>query len=112
MRSADTISSRWPSATTASTSSGTGSRPKRAMKRAARSIRSGSSEKLTSGVERRAQRRRGEVGGAAERVDERGVGGVAARSSSAIALIVKSRRPRSASMSSANVTCGLRESSA
>ena len=33
-------------------------------------------------------------------------------SSRAIALTVKSRRARSASMSSANVTCGLRESSA
>ena len=61
--------------------------------------------------ERRAQRPRGEVGGAAERVDERAATAGSPVSSSAIALTVKSRRDQIASMSSANVTCGLRESS-
>ena len=60
--------------------------------------------------ERRAQHAGREVVGTAERIDE--LGRLAAPvSSSAIALTVKSRRPRSDSMASANTTCGLRESS-
>ena len=42
--------------------------------RAARSIRSGSSENDSSGDERRAQPAGGEVGGAVERVDQLGLG--------------------------------------
>ena len=67
------LQARGPRSTTAATSSGTGSRPKPAMNRAARSIRSGSSSKLISGRQRRAQRRRRQVGGAAVRVDQRDV---------------------------------------
>ena len=45
-----------------------------------------------------------------ERIDQRGVPSSPVNSS-AMALTVKSRRDRSASISSANTTCGLRESS-
>ena len=78
---------------TAATSSGTGVNPKRAMKRAARSIRSGSSSKLISGDERGAQ------GAPYARSTAPPYGSTSTaslrRASSAIALIVKSRRARS-----------------
>ena len=78
------------------------------MKRAARSMRNGSSLNETSGdsgvLNVRVARSAAPPNGST-RV---GVGEV---SSSAIALIVKSRRDRSVSISSANSTCGLRESS-
>ena len=61
----------------------------------------------TPRAQRRAQPLGGEVGGAVERVDERRRVGAAR---SAMALTVKSRRDRSASMASANTTSGLRES--
>ena len=80
------------------------------MNRAARSIRSGSSLKLTSGpigvrnvrVARSTAPSNGSTSSGAS---------PSPVSSSAIALIVKSRRDRSASISSANTTWGLRESS-
>ena len=60
----------------------------------------------------RAQRPCRQIGGAAVGIDQRHVDAALAGSSSrAMALIVKSRRARSDSMSSANVTCGLRDSS-
>ena len=82
--------------------------PKRAMKRAARIIRSGSSSNETtadSGVRSVAVARSAAppCGSTSETAS--------APSCSAIALIVKSRRSRSASIVSANVTSGLRESS-
>ena len=115
MRSADTISRRGPRSRTAATSSGTGveavagDEPGRAQ-HAQRVVVEADLRR-----QRRPQRRRGEVGRPAERVDQLGAGvdpRSPGRSSSAIAFTVKSRRLRSVSMSSANVTCGLRESSA
>ena len=110
MRSADTMARRCPPVTTASTSSGTGSRPKRATNRAARSIRNGSSPKLISAVSgvRRTRPARSAAppcGSTSAGPAERPV------TSSAIALIVKSRRARSSSMADEKVTAGLRESS-
>ena len=75
------------------------------MNRAARSIRSGSSLKLTAGSS-----------GVRSRLAARSAtppnGSTSSRlgSDSAMALTVKSRRDRSTSSSSANVTSGLRES--
>ena len=80
------------------------------MKRAARSIRSGSSLKLISGASGVRSTLAQQVDGAAERIDERRASPPPV-TSSAIALTVKSRRLRSVSISSAYVTCGLRESS-
>ena len=82
------------------------------MNRAARSIRSGSSLKDSSGDEGRAEDAGGEVGGAAERIDQLRLLPVVAGDPSAMALTVKSRRARSASTSSAKATSGLRESGA
>ena len=65
------------------------------MNRAARSIRSGSSLKRHLRRQRRTQRAGHQIGGAAERIDERRRRAV---SSSAMALTVKSRRDRSASI--------------
>ena len=70
MRSADTIASRSAIADHGATSSGTGFMSKRAMKRAARSIRNGSSEKLISGASGVRKRAGHQVDGAAVRIDE------------------------------------------
>ena len=74
MRSAETIASRSCMARTASVSSGSGLRPNPAMNRAARSMRSGSSEKEISGSSGVRSRPRGEVGEPAVGVDELEVG--------------------------------------
>ena len=79
------------------------------MKRAARSIRNGSSLKLTSGPS--GVRSTLRIRSTAPPNGSTSVGACPAVTSSAIALIVKSRRLRSVSISSAYVTCGLRESS-
>ena len=71
-------------------------------------MRSGSSVNETSG-ESGVRSRGGQVVDAAERVDELGPP-LGALSASAMALIVKSRRARSASMRSENATSGLRVS--
>ena len=79
------------------------------MKRAARSIRSGSSVKLTSGASGVRSTPRREVGGPAERIDE--LGHRRAGELERHRVDGEVRRDRSDSMSSANTTCGLRESS-
>ncbi len=97
-------------ARTAAVSSGVGSSRYPAMKRAARNMRSGSSPKLTSGaigvrsvrVARSTAPSNGSMSAGSP---------VSTVSSRAIAFTVKSRRERSLSISSANTTCGLRESS-
>ena len=90
---------------TAVSNAGSGLREKRAMKRAARSMRSGSSPKETSGSSgvrsRPAARSPNPSKGSTNSMSGR---------RSAMALMVKSRRDRSSSMSSPNVTSGLRES--
>ena len=87
------------------TSAGSGSRLKRAAKRAARNMRSGSSPKEisgSSGVRRRP----------AARSPSPSKGSMSSMSGRrrASALIVKSRRDRSTTMSSPKVTSGLRDS--
>ena len=78
------------------------------MNRAARSIRNGSSLNDTSGDN---GVRNVRVARSAAPPNGSTRFGVDAVTSNAIALTVKSRRERSVSMSSANSTCGLRESS-
>ena len=77
------------------------------MKRAARSIRSGSSLKLTSGA---SGVRSTPVARSTAPPNGSTSTGLSDVTSSAIALTVKSRRDRSASISSENSTSGLRES--
>ena len=104
-RSFDTIDIRSRSAETAAVSSGTGESPNPAMKRAARSMRSGSSVKDTSGS-------MGVRSTAAARSPAPSKGsirrGEPVVTSIAIELIVKSRRERSATTSSLNSTVGFR----
>jgi len=107
MRSADTICSRSFIDTTAETSAASGSKPSVATNRAARSMRNGSSLKLSCGDN-----------GVRSRLEFRSssppcgstMRGAAEVSSSAIALMVKSRRDKSVSTESENCTSGLRES--
>ena len=95
MRSADTISSRSRISPTAATSAGSGSRPYSAMNRAARIMRSGSSENDSCGSS-------GVRSTLAARSAAPPNGSMSSGSgrASAMALMVKSRRDRSASMAS------------
>ncbi len=88
----------------AATTSGATSKPSWAAKRAARIIRSGSSEKLSSG-------RPGVRNARCARSTTPPYGSSNVRSGSeiAIALTVKSRRPRSPARLSPKVTSGLRD---
>ena len=74
MRSTLTISSRSPSASTAATSVGSGTKPNRATKRAAPQHPQRVVGERDLRRERRAQPAGGEVGGAVVRIDEHGVG--------------------------------------
>ncbi len=105
MRSAETIASRPRMRSMAATRAGSGVNEKRAAKRAARSMRRGSSPKDTSGSSgvrsRPAARSPSPSKGSMSRMSGR---------CSARALTVKSRRDRSSSMSSPKLTSGLRDS--
>ena len=107
IRSAETISKRSLYCLTASTNSGTGFMLKRAINRAARIIRNGSSLKLMSGS--RGVRKVRVIKSLAPLNGSTNVG-ESLVSSRAIALIVKSRRDKSISMASENSTSGLRVS--
>jgi hypothetical protein len=105
MRSAETISRRSAIERTDASSSSVGVSSNDEMNRAARIIRSGSSEKDTSGstgVRRTLPARSATPSNGSINVGSSEV------TSRAIALIVKSRRDRSASISVAKSTCGLR----
>ena len=90
---------------TAAVSAGSGSSEKRAAKRAARSMRSGSSPNETSGSS-------GVRSRPAARSPSPSKGSMSSMSGrrSASALMVKSRRDRSTSMLSPKLTSGLRDS--
>ena len=105
MRSAETMESRPCMRSTAAVNAGSGSSEKRAAKRAARSMRRGSSPNEisgSSGVRRRP----------AARSPNPSKGSINSMSGnrSASAFMVKSRRDRSTARSSPKVTSGLRES--
>ncbi len=105
IRSAEMIAMRPRCCSMAATSAGSGVSPSVATKRAARSIRSGSSVKETSGVSGVRSRP-----AARSARPSNGSTMAASGSDSAMALTVKSRRERSVSMSSPKATTGLRES--
>ena len=105
MRSRDTMDRRSCIASTAASRCGSGLRLKRAAKRAARNMRSGSSPNEisgSSGVRNRPAAR-------SPRPSKGSINSMSGRRR-ARALMVKSRRDRSSSMSSPKVTSGLRES--
>ena len=105
MRSRDTMDRRSCIASTAASRWGSGLRLKRAAKRAARNMRSGSSPNEisgSSGVRNRPAAR-------SPRPSKGSINSMSGRRR-ARALMVKSRRDRSSSMSSPKVTSGLRES--
>ena len=106
-RSMDTMARRPPISVTALVSAGSGETCSWATKRAARIIRSGSSLKDSSGE--RGVRRVRVIRSAAPPNGSTSTG-ASPVSSRAMALMVKSRRERSVSMSPANCTSGLRES--
>ena len=108
MRSALTIFRRSCIFSIASTSAASGSKPSVVTKRAARSMRSGSSSNEISGASGVRRRRAARSVEAVERIDELRSAPSASSSAIAIAFTVKSRRERSVSMSSENVTSGLR----
>ena len=103
-RSAEMISIRSAIAVIAATTAGSTVKPSWAAKRAARIIRSGSSEKESSGVP-------GVRSSPCARSTTPPYGSTNSRDGSrtAIALTVKSRRPRSPSRESPKSTAGLRE---
>ena len=103
MRSALTISRRWRSCSIAPTSSGSGASPNCATKRAARSMRSGSSRNDSSGASGVRRRR-----AARSTAPSKGSTSSGSGRRSAIAFTVKSRRERSVLMSSEKATSGLR----
>ena len=107
MRSAETMESRPCIVSTAAVSAGSGSSEKRAAKRAARSMRSGSSAKEISGSS-------GVRNRPAARSPSPSKGSISSMSGrrNASALMVKSRRDRSTARSSPKVTSGLRDSGA
>ena len=107
IRSPDTIPSRSASDRAASTRPSAGVRPYLAWNRAARSIRSGSSPKDSSG-DRGVRRIRESK---SPRPSNGSCSVVGSATSTAIAFTVKSRRPRSSWRSVEKRTTGLRESS-